>query len=207
MVNLNPILDKKGFWHDVVDGLSDRLDSGFYFMLRNNAYIDRLERGEATISVGSESMQRLCERKYSRMIAKALSEEMDQTVSILFVYGPSRIIEKPLKELVARDSEDTVSEEIALAMLHEQYSDIMSIVDNHPVFRKASLPLTAGGWGIFPQILTNACKDYGVLNVLAGLRDIASRPNIRNPRGYFLMALERGDFGGKLAKGAKILGR
>ena len=207
MVNLNPILDKKGFWHDVVDALSDKMDSGFYFMLRNNAYLDRLERGEAIISVGSESMQRLCERKYAKMIAKAFSEEMNQAISVSFVYGPSRIIEKPREELVPRDNKDRVSDELALAMLHDQYGDIMSIVDNHPVFRQASLPLTANGWGIFPQILTNACKDYGVLNVLSGLRKIASSPGIRNPRGYFLAALERGDFGGTLARGAQILGR
>jgi hypothetical protein len=35
---------------------------------------------------------------------------------------------------------------------------------------------------------------------------LSGRANIRNPRGFFLMALERGDYGYKLAKGARILG-
>jgi hypothetical protein len=206
VVNLNPILDKKGFWLDVVDGLADRLDSGFYFMLRNNAYLDRIERGEATVAVGSASLQRLCERKYARTIAKALSEGLDQGITVSFVHGPARIHEKPRNESGPRDNTVDCTEDMELAMLHDQYGDIMSIVDNYPVFRFASLPLTAGGWGIFPQLLTNSCKEYGVLTVLAGLRDIAGRANIRNPRGFFLMALERGDYGFKLAKGAKTLG-
>jgi hypothetical protein len=207
MVNLNPILDKKGFWLDAVDGLADQLDPGFYFMLRNNAYLDRIEHGEATIALGSVSLQRLCERKYARTISKALSEAMDQGITVSFVHGPARIYEKPRNTPVPRNNKETDTDEMELAMLHDQYGDIMSIVDNHPVFRFASLPLTAGGWGIFPQILTNACKDYGVLAILAGLRDIAGRANIRNPRGFFLMALERGDYGGKLAKSANSIGK
>jgi hypothetical protein len=206
MVNLNPILDKKGFWLDVVDGLADRLDPGFYFMLRNNTYLDRVERSEATVAVDSASLHWLCERKYGRTISKAISEAMDQVVSVSFVYGPARICEKPKNELAPRDNKGHDTEEMELVMLHDQYGDIMSIVDNHPVFHKASLPLTAGGWGIFPQILTNACKDYGILNILAGLRNIASRPSIQNPRGFFVTALERGDFGEKLTRGANILG-
>jgi hypothetical protein len=207
VVHLNPILDKKGFWLDVVDDLADQLDAGFYFMLRNNAYLDRIERGEATVAVGSESLKRLCERKYARAIARALSEAMDQVIAVSFVHGPARIIEKPRNDAAIRDYKQQDADDMELAMLHDQYGDIMSIVDNHPLFRKASLPLTAEGWGIFPQILTNACKDYGVLNVLTALRSIASRTNIRNPRGYFLRGLERGDYGGKLAKSANNVGK
>jgi hypothetical protein len=197
------ILDKKALWWQVLDDLSGQLDTGVFFMLRNDAWLDGLEHGKAVLAVRTMSLQNLCEKRLARTIEKALSEAMNRPVSVSIVLGRSRIIEKATNTSVM--TYDKVESD-ELKRLHQYYGDIMSIVDNHPVFRKASLPLTAGGWGIFPQILTNACKDYGVLTVLNGLRDTASRPNVRNPRAFFLTSLERGDYGYKLARGANILG-
>lgn len=80
------------------------------------------------------------------------------------------------------------------ATLFQKYKDIMGIVDNHPVFRKATLQVEKGGWGIFPQILTNKCKEYGVMAVLNGIRYVANKPSVKNPRAFFLHALEKGQF-------------
>jgi len=93
-----------------------------------------------------------------------------------------------------------------LGALHAQYGDIMGIVDHHPVFVQATKPLIQGGWGIFNKELTNLCKDYGVLTVLKGLRDVASKPHVDRPRAYFLKNLKAGVYGHRLATSANILG-
>jgi hypothetical protein len=82
----------------------------------------------------------------------------------------------------------------------------MGIVDNHPVFVQAAKPLTEGGWGIFNKELTLACKEYGVLTVLKGLRDVANKPHVSRPRAYFYKNLKAGTYGHRLATSANILG-
>jgi hypothetical protein len=197
------VLDKKALWLQVLDDLSGQLDMGVFFRLRNDTWLDNLTFGKAVLAVRTGTLQTLCEKRLARTIEKAFSEAMDRPVSVSIVLGRSKIIEKRQKQDAMTHNRDESEE---LQRLHQTYGDIMGIVDNHPIFCKASLPMTAGGWGIFPQVLTNACKDYGVLTVLNGLRDTASRPKARNPRAFFLAALKRGDYGYKLARGADILG-
>ncbi len=208
LVAQNPLTlpDKQALWQHVIDELAETIDPGLYFMLRKDAYLDSLEFGKAVVSVCTESLKTICEQKLTRVLQKTLSQATNRPVSISIVLGQSRIIEKAAQKPTLGPDIVNSSRDVELALLHQKYGDIMGIVDNHPVFRQATLPLAKGGWGLFPQVLTNACKDYGVLTILDGLRDTANRPNVRHPRAFFLAALKRGDYGYKLARGAAILG-
>jgi hypothetical protein len=85
-------------------------------------------------------------------------------------------------------------------MLFERYGDVMGVVDNHPMFKKATLPVSEGGWGVYPQALTNACKQYsmdgdlgtGVLKVLEALRFTANYRAARNKAGFLWSVLRNG---------------
>lgn len=198
--------DKKQLWQDITEALAESIDPGLFFMLQQNAYLDSLEFGKAVIAVRTLSLQMICEKKLARKLENTFAKVIGRPVNVSIVLGQSRIIEKNSNQKFTGLGKDLPEREAELTLLHRQYGDIMGIVDNHPVFRKASLPLTQGGWGLFPQVLTNACKDYGVLTILDGLRDTANRPNVRNPRAFFLSALMRGDYGYRLATGASIIG-
>ena len=206
MLSSSSAPDKQRLWQHITETLSESIDPGLFFMLRQDAYLDSLELGKAVIAVRTESLQVICEKKLARSLQKVFAETLNRPVTLSIVLGGPRIIEKRSNQAFAGQDTSTPESSAELALPHRQYGDIMGIVDNHPVFRQASLPLTQGGWGIFPQVLTNACKDYGVLTILDGLRDTASRTQVRNPRAFFLSALKRGDYGYKLARGASIIG-
>ncbi len=85
-------------------------------------------------------------------------------------------------------------------MLFERYGDVMGIVDNHPTFRKATAPVAEGGWGVYPQALTRACKEHsldgdlgtGVLKVLEALRYTANYRAARNKASFLWAVLRNG---------------
>jgi hypothetical protein len=85
-------------------------------------------------------------------------------------------------------------------MLFERYGDVMGVVDRHPTFRKVTLPVAEGGWGVYPQALTNACKQYsvdgdlgtGVLTVLEAIRYTANYPAARNKAAFLWAVLRNG---------------
>jgi hypothetical protein len=89
---------------------------------------------------------------------------------------------------------------IEAAMLFERYGDVMGVVDKHPTFRKVTLPVAEGGWGVYPQALTNACKQHsvdgdlgtGVLKVLEAIRYTANYPAARNKAAFFWAVLRNG---------------
>lgn len=195
---MDKIIDKKAFWREVLDDLSDQIDPGLYFQLREKSYVDRIEPGKVVIAVLSEAMKHNCEKKYLYKIGRALSDALEHQVQVTFVHGPPRIFVKLPHRLQPT--------EYRLKALHDVHGDIMTIVNNDDFFRKVSTPLEHGGWGIFPEVLTNACKDYGVIAVQEGLAKVADMPKVENARGFFDAALKRGDFGEKLTRSADNLG-
>jgi hypothetical protein len=197
--------DKKRLWKDVVNSTAEWIEPGLFFILLNRCYLDSLEGGKALIVAATETFQRMIEKNTLKALKAGFQEEKSPVLEIQVMTRPRRIIESGQNNLLSTD--DTAdAKKTALKELHEAYGDIMGIVDNHPVFKKACLPLVQGGWGIFPQLLTNACKDYGVITILYGLRYVSSRPGVKNPRAYFFDRLKRGEFGDKLVIGAELLG-
>lgn len=213
------IPDKKALWKEIVYETSERIDDGLFQILLNQCYLDNLERGYARIMVRNAALQRMVEQKAVKALEKAFAETLRQPVQLRILVGHPRMFERSsftpgfasiasttplLPEPGSITGQDP--QEAERVSLHERYGDIMGIVDNHPTFRKAGLPIEQGGWGIFPQLLTNACKEYGVMAVLNGLRVTGSQPDTKNPRGRFFDALREGQFGHKLAIAASVVG-
>jgi len=221
-------VDKRGLWQRVLAKAQE--ESGFdaYTMLQNQAYLDSVERGVAIIGVKSWNWIQTLERKRVHFLLQSVfTELMKQTIKVKLVIGHPRLVEKAAKpELkpcgLCQQQPDVCICEYGphpqpelpkinwahpeLGALHEQYGDIMGIIHNHPVFVHAIAPIDQGGWGIFPEILTNACKDYGAHVVLKGLRHTGKAARVKQPRAYFLNNLESGIYGHKLARSAEIIG-
>lgn len=198
------VWDKVHVWNRALRLLAEEVDFGTLTMLQDNAYLDSLEDGNALVGCKSWAWLETFERKrLGGKLENALAEVCQISISLRFVHGRPRIIEKPLPAMYSTLKPMDDSE---VASLHAQYGDIISIVDNHPVFVMAQTPINKGGWGIFKKILTRHCKDYGVQAVLDGLRDVASKPNVGRPRAYFLKELERGRWGHKLVITPSITG-
>ena len=205
---------KKALWTSLVDDIEAKLPSqALFFMLRDVAWLDRLEGKIAFVATESEFSRAMLARKVCKPLGSALSQRLNRPVRVQFIVGRHRLWEAERAGRAVAVLYDPVlkpektDEAAELAILHERYGDIMGIVDNYPVFKKASLPVNKGGWGIFPQLLTEACKDYGVIPILNGLRFIANRPSIVNPRGFFFYALKKGQFGHRLAVSVPTIGR
>jgi hypothetical protein len=85
-------------------------------------------------------------------------------------------------------------------ILFERYGDVMGVVDKHPTFRKVTLPVAEGGWGVYPQALTRACKEHsvdgdlgtGVLKVLEAIRYTANYRAARNKASFLWAVLRNG---------------
>lgn len=222
-------IDKRGLWQQVLAKVQE--ESGFdaYTMIQGQAYLDSVERGMAMIGVKSWQWIQTLERKRVHFLLQSVfSELMKQPVKIKLVLGHPRLIEKapkPKAKLCGQchqlhdiciceygpHPEPRKAPEInwshrELGALHEQYGDIMGIIHKHPVFVHAITPIEQGGWGIFPEILTNACKDYGAHVVLKGLRQTGQSARVKQPRAYFLDNLEAGRYGHKLGRSAEIIG-
>jgi hypothetical protein len=197
-VTVTFIYDKKRLWQSVLDDICDEMDMGVYFSLQEKGYIDRLEQDKVVIGVFSQAIKAQCETKYRFRIAHAFSAALERKVDVLFVDGAPRIF----VQLPYQDK----PREVRLKILHGDHGDIMSIVDNDPLFKKVALPLEQGGWGMNPKKLTNDCKDYGVVAVQDGLARIAGKAEVKKHAVVFEKALKRGEFGGKLPRGADILG-
>lgn len=221
-------IDKRGLWQQVLAHVQEESGFDMYTMLQNQAYLDSVERGIAIIGVKSWHWIQTLERKRVHFLLQSvLSELMNQPIQIKLVIGHPRLIEKaptpkpkPCGLCLQRPEACTCEygphphpelpkinwSHPELGALHEQYGDIMGIIHNHPVFVHAITPIDQGGWGIFPEILTNACKDYGAHVILKGLRQTGQAARVKQPRAYFLDNLEAGVYGHKLARSADILG-
>jgi hypothetical protein len=205
---------KKAFWTSLVDEIETKLSSkGVFFLLRQGAWLDSLEREIAFIATESEYHCTLLARKASEPLAEVLSSTLKRNIRVRFVVGCQRIMEAALPEsglsLVydASTKPEKAYGEDELAILHDKYGDIMGIVDNHPLFKKVQASRERGGWGIFPQLLTKKCKEYGVISVLTGLRFVVNNPRVKDPRAFFLHAIDNGQFGHRLAVSAPTIGK
>lgn len=86
------------------------------------------------------------------------------------------------------------------SMLFERYGDIMGVIDNHPLFKPVTRAREDGGWGIYPQALTNAVKKYavdgdygaGLDKVLDAIRYTKNYPAARNKAAFFWSVMENG---------------
>ena len=199
--------DKKAMWSEIVLTMEKRIESGLFYLLMGRCYLDNLENGKAVIVTETRSLQSALEHKAYTAIKKAIQEVTGEAVHVAIVVGRPRIIENDRKLTADSLGMAFESEEQELAFLHQEYGDIMGIVNGHYVFRQACKKLEQGGWGIFPELLTDACKEYGVMTVLNGLRDVANRPKVTNPRAFFFELLKKGKFGHRLAVSAPSLGR
>lgn len=224
-------VDKRTLWQRVLAKIQE--ESGFdtFTMLQQHAYLDSVERSMAIIGVKSWNWIETLERKRVHfLLQQVFSDLMKQAIKIKLVIGHPRLIEPQPKPVVQScgqcsqlqnacvceygphpqpepNSENGIKwSHPELGALHERYGDIMGIVDNHPVFVHATKPIDQGGWGIFPQILTNACKDYGAHTVLKGLWHTGQAARVKQPRAFFLDNLESGVYGHKLARSADIIG-
>lgn len=198
------VWDKVKIWNRALRLLAEEVDFGMLTLVQKNAYLDSLEDGVALIGCKSFTLMETFQRKQLyRKLEPILSELCQTEVVVQYAQGRPRIIEKPHPEmlniLMPIDDDE-------LAALHAQYGDIMGIVDNHPVFVKAHTPIKNAGWGIFKKLLTKHCTDYGVMAVLTGLREVASKPKVKKPRAYFLKELQRGRWGHKLVVTPSIVG-
>ncbi|WP_373533389.1 hypothetical protein [Vampirovibrio sp.] len=218
------IPNKKVLWKAILAEAEDSLDPGLFFMLLDQCYIDSIDDGIVLIVAPTRNIQRLIEQKAMRALTQAILKNAKNPLSVKVTVGKKQLYQTKSRFQHLAKSPDVPYEEevhnvhcllggdrgeleaeLELAKLHGRYGDIMGIVDNHPMFKEASKPVDQGGWGIFPQLLTNACKDYGVAAVLNAL-EAAQKPKIQNPRTFFLKRLAAGDFGYRRAKGADTLG-
>lgn len=200
------ILDKKALWKEAVEAIEATISPGLFQLLLNQCYLDSVEDGVAIVMTDSEFMQGMVQRKAVRQLRFAFGEIMGREVKVRTAVGHPRIFESKQNQPISIQSTGGNPPQDELAILHDKYGDIMGIVDDHPVFKKASIKADKGGWGIWPQLLTNACKDFGVIETLTALRYIANKPNIRNPRGYFIDMRDTGRIGNRLAKSASVIG-
>ena len=203
------VQDKRSLWQDALTLAQEQAGFEVFTILQNKAYLDSIEQGVALIGAKSWTWVEVLEKKRIKpLLENVLSELLHQPIRVKLVVGRPRIIEKasPKPIRLSAPAGQINWSDPELGTLFEQYGDIMGIVDNHPVFMQATKPIAAGGWGIFPAILTNACKDYGVIPVLNGLRDTATKPRVTRPRAYFLRCLKSGVYGHKLAMSASIIG-
>lgn len=204
---------KKGFWTEIVDDIADEIGPQTFYSLRNACWIDRREGDLVFIAVESQAMRDLLSSRAAKLLTDAFSKALNQPVRARFEYGSPRVMEPPkaVSHLSGvKSHENTPSktgDEAELALLHDKYGDIMGIVDKHPLFKRVQLPREKGGWGIFPQLLTNKCKEYGVMTVLRGLRFVSNRPSVIDHRAFFLTALDKGQFGYRLAVSPSVVGR
>jgi hypothetical protein len=202
-----PVVDKLKLWQAACYRvLEERSDIGF--LLQDKAYLDCLEGSEAVVGVKTWNLLSMLEQKrVVPLLETIFSEITGRTVRVKLAHGRPRIIAAQSKKQAIHTPDNLTSQEVSdLEALHAEYGDIMSIVDQHPVFVQASKPLTKGGWGIFNKQLTIACIDYGADVVLRGLQDVANQPRVDRPRSYFFTNLRAGIYGHKLAKPAPILG-
>ena len=197
--------DKKALWEEVTARIEDQVDIGLFFLIRNKCILDRIENTSAVIVAPSQTILYQMERYAAKAIQTALEELIGHSIRISFILGRSRIFEDERNKSKVT-SNAGADPETELTELHRQYGDIMGVVDGHPVFRQACLAREKGGWGMFPELLTDACRDYGVLAVLQAVRHIGNRPGVQHPRARLLDELKRGKYGYKLAQGASILG-
>ena len=180
---------KKLFWASVVDGIEQEVDPGVFYLLRSSAWLERLEEGTVFVAAHSRAEVQLVDKKARRPLEKALSRELGQAIRVRLEVGQPRIAE-PVRQALATTPEESKpdespsrGEEVELANLHDKFGDIMGIVDNHPLFRKVQAHPNQGGWGLFPQVLTLKCKDYGVLAVLKALRFVFQPSERHQPQG------------------------
>lgn len=221
-------IDKRSLWQQVLAQVQELSGFDTYTMLQNQAYLDSVERGVALIGVKSWTWIQTLERKRVHFLLQSVfTELMKQSIQVKLVIGHQRLVEKAERPelkpcgLCQQRPEDCICEydlhlqpklpkihwsQPELGALHEQYGDVMGIIHNHPVFVHAITPVNQGGWGIFPELLTNACKDYGADCVLKGLRQTGQSARVKQPRAYFLKNLESGRYGHKLAISAKSIG-
>ena len=230
MLLMSEIPNKVKLWQEACyQILEERPDIGY--LLQDKAYLDSLERGQAIVGVKTWNLLEMLERKHIvSLLEQVFTEITGKAIQVKLTHGRPRIIECKPKTMPQQCSECGKSPSHCvceygplapkqaasantipwanpeLGALHAQYGDIMGIVDNHPVFVQAAKPLTEGGWGIFNKELTLACKEYGVLTVLKGLRDVANKPHVSRPRAYFYKNLKAGTYGHRLATSANILG-
>lgn len=202
------VIDKTQVWQAALEMVDEySFGPGLFWQLWNECYLDSVEDGLAIVGVPSNIFLTIFHQKASRLVRHALEEVLGYPVRVKAVVGSPRLFTR-LEEVpqIPADIPNADVERHELALLHERYGDIMGIVDNHPLFKKASIPLEKGGWGIWPQKLTLFCKEYGVMAVLNCLRYISNKPSVRKPRGFFFEAMERGQFGHKLAISRDVTG-
>jgi hypothetical protein len=222
--------NKRLVWNEVIQRIEEEAGFEVLNIVQRHAYLDSIENNTAILGFKSYTWMEIFQNKHLvPLVQGILSNLLNAKIQVKLALGRPRFIESKPKQAIQQCGEcfkayrDCVCEygphpnkqavsspvkwtDPELGALHEQYGDIMGIVDNDPIFVQATTAIEKGGWGIFHQILTNACKDYGVLTVRNGLRDVASKPHIIRPRAYFLDNLKAGIYGYKLARGASIIG-
>lgn len=202
--------DKKALWQQAVTRLEAQLDPGLFYQLLNRCYLDSLEQGKGLLIAPSPAIQTQIERKAQRILEQSLTQLTQKPVRLQVALAKNRLYQVQTEPVIntrhLNEVATVLTDERQLAELHATYGDIMGIVDNHPLFHQVCKPIPQGGWGIFPQLLTNACKDYGVLTVLEALQRVANKPGLKNRRAYFFSQLKTGSLGYRLAKPADILG-
>lgn len=194
------VIDKKAVWESALGELDElRPGSPMFWVLWNECFLDSVEDGLAIVGAPSDFHRSRIQQSIQHHLREALEEVLGYPVRLKVVVGNPRAFTKPTEAVrVPENVPNMDAEAHELALLHERYGDIMGIVDNHPLFKKAGTPLDKGGWGIWPQKLTLYCKDFGVMAVLRCLRYMSNKPSIRKHRGFFFEVMDKGQFGHKL---------
>lgn len=188
--------DLKNIWTIAVDEIEQEVSSGLYHMLRDGFELASVNEKQVIVRTESEFNLDLARRKAGRALKNAFVGLLDREVNVTFTVD--RLEAVPVSSGSDFSGPHRANDGDELTILHERYGDIMGIVDNHPLFCKATAPEDKGGWGIFPQLLTNACKEYSVMTVLATLRFTAGRNSVINRRAFFFTVLRKEQFGKKI---------
>ncbi len=164
---------------------------------------------EAVIAAHKKGIEPPAEAQLGAIIACApeMTQEKQEHLGFL---GRSKPRDQETKRILGACSTQVALNESYMAkkctptgeasVLFDRYGDVMGVVDQHPAFRKATTPIDQGGWGLFPQALTNACKQHstdgdlgtGVLKVLEAIRYTANYRAARNKAAFFWAVLRNG---------------
>lgn len=168
--------------------------------------------GTAILLTPSAFSRNLLVKRYGKSIKRTLTTLMGQKIDLQIRVDESLEQVKtapvpdrndPIPDAQAKDGGSLSTGARALqeaSLLLEQHGNIMDVIDHSPFFRKVIAPLQEGGWGIYPQSLTNACKiqsregdlTTGLAAVIHAVRYTAGYRAARSKARFFWAALRNG---------------
>ncbi len=186
--------DNKALWLQIWEDCRPELGEAMYLGGKSFYALDGVHEGVATIisptKYGQEDFLRRAIKPLKAALAKRFTAELRVQV----------VVKEP--EATAQQRVYATAEPSSRVGkgLFDEYTDLMDVIDRHPSFTKVTAPLSAGGWELFQQALTNACKAKsvdgdlatGVEYVLAVIEYVGKQRNARSKAAIFWSVLKNG---------------